>query len=81
MTFLVIEIQTNTDGTVGNLISAYTERNLAEQKYYTVLAAAAVSTLPTHAVALLTNDGQPVMHAVYRHPVAAPVEPEENTEE
>ena len=51
MTYLVIEIQTNTDGTVGNLISAYTERNLAEQKYYTVLAAAAVSTLPTHAVA------------------------------
>ena len=42
MTFLVIEIQTNTDGTVGNLISAYTERNLAEQKYYTVLAAAAL---------------------------------------
>ena len=78
MTYLVIEIQTNTDGTVGNLISAYTERNLAEQKYYTVLAAAAVSTLPTHAVALLTNDGQPVMHAVYHHPVA---QPEENLDE
>ena len=78
MTYLVLEIQTNTDGTVGNLISSYTERNLAEQKYYTVLASAAVSTLPIHAVALLTNDGQPIMHAVYRHPV---VEPEENTEE
>lgn len=80
MTFLVIEIQTNTDGTVGNLVNAYTERNLAEQKYYTVLAAAAVSTLPTHAVALLTSDGQPLMHAVYRHPVAQPEEPENTNE-
>ena len=74
MTYLVIEIQTNTNGTVGNFINAYTERNLAEQKYYTVLAAAAVSALPTHAVALLTNDGQPVMHAVYHHPIAQPEE-------
>ena len=81
MTFLVIEIQTNPDGTVGNLISSYTERNLAEQKYYTILASAAVSTLPTHAVALLTNDGQPIIHAVYRHPVAAQPEEPENTNE
>jgi hypothetical protein len=43
MKYLVIEIQTNSDGTVGNLISSYDNRNEAERQYYLILAAAAIS--------------------------------------
>ena len=67
MNYIVIEIQTNNDGTVGNLVSAYTDRNQAEQKYHMILASAAVSALPTHAAVLLTNDGIPLTHACYHH--------------
>ena len=42
MTFIVIEVQTNADGTVGNIVTSYTDRNLAEQKYHMILASAAI---------------------------------------
>lgn len=67
MNYIVIEIQTNSDGTVGNLVSSYTDRNQAEQKYHLVLSSAAVSQLPTHAAALLTNDGRQLEYRCYHH--------------
>ena len=79
MTFIVIELQTNANGAVGNFVWAYTERSQAEQKYHTVLAAAAVSALPSHAAVMLTSEGQMVSHAVYHHAVEP--EPEETGEE
>lgn len=67
MNYIVIEIQTNSDGTVGNLVTAFTDRNRAEQQYHTVLASAAVSALPSHAAVMLTNDGIQLAHACYHH--------------
>lgn len=67
MTYIVLELQTNTDGTVGNLVYAYTNRNEAEQKYHLVLSAAAVSQLPAHAAVLLTGDGRTLASQCYRH--------------
>lgn len=67
MTYIVIELQTNSDGTVGNLVWAYTDRNQAEQKYHLVLSAAAVSSLPAHAAVLLTGDGRMLASQCYRH--------------
>lgn len=67
MTYIVIELQTNADGTVGNLVYAYTDRNEAEQKYHLVLSAAAVSQLPAHAAVLLTSDGRAIASQCYRH--------------
>ena len=78
MTFIVIELQTNANGTVGNIVNSYTERSQAEQQYHLVLAAAAVSALPSHAAVMLTSEGQMVSHAVYHHAVEPePEEPEE----
>ncbi len=57
MTYLVIEIQTDANGAVSYLVDSFTNRNQAEQKYHLVLSHAAVSTLPTHSVAILTNEG------------------------
>lgn len=67
MKYIVIEIQTNADSSVGTLISAYDERNAAEQKYHLVLSSAAVSQLPYHAAVMLTNEGQMVDHKSYYH--------------
>ena len=65
--FIVIEIQTNADGTIGNLVTSYDSRNAAESSYHTVLASAAISALPKHAAVLLTNDGTIINSECYEH--------------
>lgn len=77
MTFIVIELQTNTDQTVSNLVYAYTDRNEAEQKYHLVLSSAAVSALPAHAAVLLTGDGRTLASQCYRHEQPEPNEADE----
>ena len=67
--YIVIEIQTNNDGTVGTLVNAYTDRNTAEQAFHTCAAAAAVSALPCHAVTMLTERGTLVRAEHYTHNV------------
>lgn len=73
MKFIVIEMQ---NGTVGANVWTYTDRNSAESKYHSVLAAAATSAVENHAAVLLTEDGVSLAHASYKHPVE-PVEAEE----
>lgn len=67
MTYLVIEIQKNADGGVGNFVWAYTSLNEAESKFHTVLASAAVSTVPVHSCALLNENGYCVKSQSYTH--------------
>ena len=66
MKYLVIEIQKNGD-TVGNIVTAHNSRNEAESKFYTVLAAAAISSVEKHACSLLTEDGVCIRNEVYEH--------------
>lgn len=65
--YLVIELQTNTDGTVGHIATAHDALNEAESKFHQVLAAAAVSSLPIHAAVLLRSDGALLERRDYRH--------------
>ena len=67
MTYIVVELQTNEDGVVGNLVYSYTNRNEAEQKYPLILSSAAVSQLPAHAAVLITGDGRTIASQCYRH--------------
>lgn len=67
MTYIVIELQTNANGVVGNLVYSYANRNEAEQKYHLILSAAAVSQLPAHAAVLITGDGRTLASQCYRH--------------
>lgn len=67
MRYIVIEIQTASDGTVGNLVTAHATRSEAEGKYHAVLSAAAVSALPQHAAALLASDGTLIDSRCYEH--------------
>ena len=67
MTYIVIELQTNVDGTVGNLVYQYNNRLDAESKYHAILSAAAVSALPTHSAVILTGAGQMIASEYYSH--------------
>ena len=66
MKYTVIELQ---NGVVGANVWTYDTINAAENKYHTVLAAAAVSAVEVHSAALLNDSGLLVKHESYRHPV------------
>lgn len=78
----VVEIQQYQNGEYGHIVHyAFDEdadkaRLKAESKYHEVLAAAAVSELPTHAAIMFSTEGFPLMHQCYTHAVAEAVEPE-----
>ena len=55
--YIVIEIQSYDSGDVGTLVSAYEDYWDAEQKYHTVLAAAAKSALPIHTAVIMNPSG------------------------
>ena len=63
--FVVIEIQAG-DKTA-TLVNAYEDRNAAEQKYHSILAAASVSKVPVHSAVMLTNEGYFIKSEVYKH--------------
>ena len=71
--YYVFEIQEYADGTYGDLKHiSYDEdpekaRLKAESKYHEVLAAAAISDIPCHAVVVVSSDGFPLMHQCYKH--------------
>lgn len=67
MKFIVIEIQTNSDGTVGNIVQAFDTQEQAESTYHSILASAAISKLPVHAAALMTNEGYCMEYRCYKH--------------
>lgn len=65
--YIVVETQTNTNGTVGTLINSFEEQNAAESKYHQILASAAISTLPFHCAFMLTDEGLMVKSECYKH--------------
>lgn len=73
--YYIIEIQQYQDGTYGDIRHfAYDEdpdkaRLKAESKYHQVLAAAAISELPSHAAIMFTYEGYPIMNQCYKHEV------------
>ena len=67
--FITIELQTNSDGTVGMLTDQFQTQNEAESKFHTVLGYAAASNLPKHACAIITEEGFIVRNECYMHDV------------
>lgn len=68
--FIVLEIQLNANDQVATLVNAYADRFDAENKYHTVLAAAAKSTLPKHAASMFDEEGMMIKHEYFTHPEA-----------
>ena len=63
--FIVMEIQTG--DTVATIVNSYEDRNTAENKYHSVLAAAAVSEVPKHGAVMLTDEGTRLKSECYIH--------------
>lgn len=65
--YLVTEIQTFENGGVQTPTYAYTEESQAVGKYHSILAAAAVSSLPVHACMMYTEEGFYLRHECIKH--------------
>ena len=76
MKFLVIEIQVSDSGIVGNFVWSYDTINEAESKYHSVLAAAAVSSVPIHSAVILNETGFEIKAQSYDHREPEPQEAE-----
>lgn len=84
--FYIVEIQQYANGEYGHIVHyAYDEdpdkaQLKAESKYHQVLAAAAVSELPTHSAIMFSTQGFPVLHQCYKHEIQPTPEPEPEPE-
>lgn len=73
--YYIIEIQQYPNGEYGHIVHFAFDadpdkaRLKAEAKYHEVLAAAAVSELPSHAATIIASDGFPVLYQCYKHEV------------
>ena len=65
--FILIELQTNAEGQVGNIVTAYEDANVADSHYYQTLASAAISNVFIHAVTLLNERGVVIRNDCYTH--------------
>ena len=72
--FYVIEIQTNADGTCGNIVTGYEDRTASESAYLTTRAAAAVSSVLIHTVVWIDKHGNTIEKKSYVHPAYEPEE-------
>ena len=69
--YCIIETQTSGDTmSVVTPIPTYTNKNEAESAYHAKMSAAAVSSVPVHAVAMLDEMGCVVLNGSYEHPAA-----------
>lgn len=64
--YIVTELQTNGETTTV-LTDVFTDESLANQKYYTILSFAAVSTVEIHAAAILNEYGGVLKNECFMH--------------
>ena len=65
--YIVIEMQTNNGTTAIVPPVTFDDINKAYQKYYQILSAAAVSSVPTHTAIILTERGDVVRVEHFEH--------------
>lgn len=69
--YIVMEIQNS--GTVATIVNQYADKAQAEARYHSILASAAVSSVPVHAAVMLTDKGVWLRSESYEHPAPEPV--------
>lgn len=72
--YLVTEIQVWDTGAVSNPTYAYDDEYSAIAKYHSILAAAAVSSLPVHSALMFMEDGQPLRFESFTHEIETDTE-------
>ncbi len=65
--YIVIELQKNPEGVVSNIVTSHNTLAEAESKFYSILAAAAVTTVPVHSAVIVSEEGFPVANKCYKH--------------
>lgn len=65
--YIVVELQTNDSGELGNLVWSFDKKEEAESKYYSVLSAAAMSNVPVHSAVVLDEQGSLINSHVFFH--------------
>lgn len=68
MKYLVLEIQKQADGTIGNIVTAFDDKSAALSAFFTTCAAAAISDLPVHSVVCMTEDARLIEREVFKVP-------------
>lgn len=69
MAYIVLELQTNRDDTLGSLIWNFPTLPQAESKFHAILSAAAISSIPIHSAVILDERGENIAYASYDHPI------------
>lgn len=69
MNYITIELQTNDQGQTTNIVTAYDNLPQAQSKYFTILAAAAVSNVQQHAAVILDETGMIMAQQCFTHGV------------
>lgn len=67
MKYIVIELQRLASGAVANLVTSHDSRLQAESKYHTILAAAAVSSIPAHSAIIVDEYGNLIDSKCFMH--------------
>lgn len=63
--FIIIEIQKSAGGVISTLVTTKDNKAEADSTYYSILASAALSSLPIHGAVLMDENGFQLMHNVY----------------
>jgi len=65
--FIVVELQKNADGTLGNIVTPYETLNEADSKFHQILSYAALSDVPIHSACILSERGKMIKNESYEH--------------
>lgn len=65
--WIVIELQTDGEGKVANIVNSYETRNDAEARYHQILMAGAKSTLSCHSAVMIDERGNLEKSEYYLH--------------
>lgn len=65
--YIVIELQYTAQGQLSNIATSYNTIAEAWNKYYTILAYAAISETPVHSAVILDRSGRSIAHNSFEH--------------
>lgn len=65
--YIVTEMQTSADGVTGIINNTYTDYNTACNKFFTIMAAAATSTVYNHVGMIVRSDGAVLKVEYFEH--------------
>lgn len=63
--YIIMEIQQSSEGVTSTIVTTKDNKAEADSTYYSILASAALSSLPIHGAVLMDECGFPLIRGVY----------------